>query len=78
MSLEFKKSDPSQDVDALLADVQRLLRAHQVLLAENTQLKIVLQEQNQKFIHAQNRLLALTHQLPSLKMGLESNELPPE
>jgi hypothetical protein len=68
MSLELKSPDPAHDVDALLADVQLLVRAHQALQSENTQLKMIIAEQNQRFVQAQNRLIALTEQLPSLTL----------
>ena len=81
MALDDKPKDVSHDVDALLADVQMLLRAHQTLQAENTQLRMVIAEQNQRFTHAQNRLLALAQQLPSLALVPEmppSDELNPD
>jgi peptidoglycan hydrolase CwlO-like protein len=75
MALTDKPKDISHDVDELLADVQQLLRAHQSLQTENTQLRVLIAEQNQRFTHAQNRLLALAQQLPSLSLA---PELPPE
>lgn len=72
MALDNVPKDISHDVDELLADVQMLLRAHQTLQNENTQLRMVIAEQNQRFTHAQNRLLALAQQLPSLAMEPES------
>jgi peptidoglycan hydrolase CwlO-like protein len=75
MALTDKPKDISHDVDELLADVQQLVRAHQTLQAENTQLRMLIAEQNQRFTHAQNRLLALAQQLPSLSL---EQELPPD
>lgn len=60
--------ESSHEIEALVADAQKLLHAYQVLQSENTQLRMIITDQNQRFTHAQNRLLGLVQQLPSLML----------
>jgi regulator of replication initiation timing len=55
----------SQELDALVKDVQMLLHAHHALKAENTQLKARVAEQDRLMEAAHVRLLSMLKRLPA-------------